>query len=154
MRALLFVALLLSGPALAQQSVSFALPPVDPAVVAAAAPVKSVNGELGNVLVPAYRRQVSPALVAATADGSVTWTFPTPFSSMPTCWPSLASSASGYTFDYPLLTAIGLSSVSYTVSAHPRSISIASLSLPVLLQITPVGAPAGTTLTLSCIAPE
>lgn len=149
-----FAAFLLSiVPAYADQGVSFALPPVDPVAIAAVAPVKSVNGALGNVLVPAYQRQVSSALPASVSDGSVTWTFPTTFGAMPTCWPSLASVSTTYTFDYPQLTAISTTSVSYVVSAHQKSLSISSLTLPILLQITPNAPPAGTTLTLSCLAP-
>ncbi len=123
------------------------------AQAAAAAPVQSVNGNKGAVTLPIYQRQVSSALAVSTTDGTLTWTFPTAFGNMPTCWPSLAATSTGYTFDYPEQTAIGLTSVSYLVTAHPKQISIASLALPVLLQITPNGPPAGTTLTLSCIAP-
>lgn len=127
--------------------------PIGPSDVQALAPVQSVNGAIGAVSVPVYRRQVSAALAVSTTDGTLTWSFPATFGNMPTCWPSLAATSTGYTFDYPEQTAISLASVSYLVTAHPKTISITSLTLPVVLQITPNGPPAGTTLTLSCIAP-
>ncbi len=138
----------------AAQNVAATFVPYTNAQAAAASPVQSVNGGTGAVTVPAYKRQVSTALTASTTDGTLTWTFPTAFTNMPTCWPSLAATTTAYTFDYPEVTAISLTSVSYLVTAHPKSISITSLTLPIVLQVTPPGAPAGTTLTLSCLAPQ
>ena len=148
----------LAGAAQAAPSgvvVSTVAPPVPltAAQAAAVAPVQSVNGATGAVAVPTYMRQVSASLPVSTTDGTLKWTFPLAFPSAPTCWPSLAATSTGYTFDYPEQTGISTTAVSYLVTAHPKTISIASLALPVLLQITPNGPPAGTTLTLSCIAP-
>ncbi len=108
-------------------------PPLGAADVQALAPVQSVNGNKGAVTLPIYQRQVSGALAVSTTDGTLTWSFPATFGNMPTCWPSLAATSTGYTFDYPEQTAISLTSVSYLVTAHPKQISIASLALPVLL---------------------
>ena len=144
MRSLL-VFVLLTGTANAQTYINGVQqpPPLSAAQAAAAAPVQSVNAATGAVNIPTYQRQ----------DGSVTWTFPQVFGNQPTCWPSLAASSTTYTFDYPQQSAISQTSVSYVVSAHPKTMSVGSLTLPILLQLTPAGAPSGTTLTLSCIAP-
>ena len=147
--------LLASAPAAAQVYTNGIQQPVPLGLgdVASAAPVQSVNNATGAVKLPTYMRQVSAPLTVSTTDGTLTWTFPAAFGNMPTCWPSLAATSTGYTFDYPEQTAISTTAVSYLVTAHPKTLSIASLALPVLLQITPAGPPAGTTLTLSCIAP-
>lgn len=127
--------------------------PIDPAAIAAASPVRKVNGQVGEVLVPAYQRQVSAPLSVSTSDGSVTWAFSAPFITMPTCWPSLAATSTTYVFDYPVQGPISATSVTFSVSAHPKTLTVASLALPIVLQLTPNAPPAGTTLTLSCIAP-
>lgn len=124
-----------------------------PAQAAAAAPVQSVNTLVGAVTVPVYQRQVSGAVAVATADGTVSWTFPTAFTNPPTCFYSLFASATTHTFDFPQVTAISRTAVSLLVSAHPKSLSIASLTLPIVLTLTPAGVPAGTTITFSCFAP-
>ena len=100
------------------------------------------------------QRQASDPLSPSTTDGTLTWTFPTPFNNMPTCIPILTITSTSYTYDYPETTAISTTSVSILVTAHPKSITISSLTLPVVLQITPSAPPAGTAITLACLAPS
>ena len=115
--------------------------------------VSSVNGQIGAVAVPVYQRQVSPPMAVSTSDGTVTWTFPAAFTNSPACSYSLATTTTTSTFDYPETTAISTTSVSLLVTSHPKQMTIANLSLPIVLQLTPAGVPAGTTMTFFCLAP-
>lgn len=121
------------------------------AIAAAAAPVQSVNSNTGNVAVPTYVRQVSSALAITTTDGTLTWTFPTSFTNQPTCFTQLAASATTHSFDAPLITAISQNSVSYQVTSHSKTLSILALGT---LTLTLSTVPVGTTMTISCLAPQ
>ena len=124
------------------------------AQIAAAAPVQSVNAQTGAVTVPAYKRQVTTSpLPVSTVDGTVTWSFPAAFTNMPSCYYSLAATTTTYTFDYPEVTAISLTAVTLQLTAHPKNLTIASLVLPITLQLTPATIPTGTTISFTCYAP-
>ena len=115
--------------------------------------VSSVNGQVGAVAVPVYQRHVSPPMAVSTSDGTVAWTFPSAFSNQPTCFYSLATTSTSYTFDFPEVKAVSATSVSLLVTSHPKQMTISGLTLPIVLQLTPAGVPDGTTITFSCLAP-
>lgn len=131
---------------------------LDPAALAAAAPVKSVNTAIGDVIVPTLCRQQSSALAIPTTNpGVVSWTFPNTtctFSAAPSCWSDITTSSTGNVFDYPLNTARTASSVTYSYTAHAAAVAVV---VPAVLSLSLGGSsgapPASSTVVLTCTAP-
>lgn len=115
------------------------------AVVPVLAPVQSVNALTGAVSVPTFQRKI--ASVPLTG-GTGTWTFDSAFSSTPICLGQVVSTSSTYVFAAPQLTAVSTTSLTVTLQA---ALKVLSISLGAL---TVWGAPpAGTTLNMICLAP-
>lgn len=121
------------------------------AIAAAAAPVQSVNSATGVVNVPTYTLQVSSGLSVNTTDGTLTWTFPTSFTNLPSCYAQLNASTTTFSFDAPLVTAISRNSVSYQITSHSKTLSILILGT---LNLSLSSVPTGTAMTITCLAPQ
>jgi hypothetical protein len=119
------------------------------------APVVSVNGLQGAVVVPTLCRQqtATPLAIPTTNPGVVSWTFPNTncsFASPPSCWMDMATSTSGYVFDFPLNTARSTTSVSYSFTAHSNTVSVSIVPLSITLSLAP---PSNSTVIMTCTAP-
>lgn len=113
------------------------------------APVQSVNQQTGATTVPVFFRQVGTC--TPDGNGNCTWTFPTPFSVTPTCLSDIGGSAS-YVY-FASRSSMNSTGVTYSVSSMPK---VLSLNLGAgTTNVTVWGVPpAGTSLTLSCFAPQ
>lgn len=118
----------------------------------AAAPVQKVNGQTGNITLPTYTRQVNATPITPDAQGNATFTFPTPFTSVPSCpGVEVMATTTQYVFAQPVTISKTTTSVTINLTAIPKTVSVGALGASLPLSAPP---PSGTQVNFFCIAPN